>query len=150
MKEDYFKSVTMIERLHRLFLEAMKVELERMEVRDINNIQCLILYNIGQKQVTVGDFKNRGYYLGSNVTYNLSLTVQNKYLLQEPGAHDRRTSYVKLSEKDLKLYGKLDKLFTMHAKALAHEGVDAAQLDELDRMLSNLEGFWKSLLTQRA
>lgn len=150
MKENYFKSVAMIERLHRLFLEVLKVELDRMEIRDINNIQCLILYNVGREQITVGDFKNRGYYLGSNVNYSLNLMVQNKYLLQEPGAHDRRTSCVKLSEKGLKLYGKLDKLFTLHAKALAHEGVDAAQLDELDRMLSNLEGFWKSLLTQRA
>jgi DNA-binding MarR family transcriptional regulator len=149
MKEGYFKSVAMIERLHRLFLEVVKVELDRMKIRDINNVQCLILYNVGREQVTVGDLKNRGYYLGSNVNYSLHMMVQNKYLLQEPSVHDRRTSYVMLSEKGKKLYDKLDKLFTMHAKALAHEGIDTTQLEELDGMFTSLEGFWKGLLTNR-
>ncbi|MDF3034402.1 MAG: MarR family transcriptional regulator [Alphaproteobacteria bacterium] len=147
MKETYFKSVVMIERLHRLFLEVVKVELDRMKIRDINNVQCLVLYNVGRGQVTVGELTNRGYYLGSNVSYNLRKMVQNNYLLQEPSAHDRRSSHVKLSEKGLKLHDKLDELFTMHAKALAREGIDAAKADELDGMLTSLEGFWTNLLT---
>jgi DNA-binding MarR family transcriptional regulator len=73
--------------------------------------------------------------------------VQNNYLLQEPSAHDRRSSHVKLSEKGLKLHDKLDELFTMHAKALAQEGIDATKADELDGMLTSLEGFWTNLLT---
>jgi DNA-binding MarR family transcriptional regulator len=148
MKENYFKSVVMIERLHRLFLEVVKVELDRMKIRDINNVQCLVLYNVGRGQVTVGELTNRGYYLGSNVSYNLRKMVQNDYLVQEPSTHDRRSSHVKLSDKGMKLHDKLDELFTMHAKALAHEGVDAAQAEKLDDMLTSLEGFWTSLLTR--
>ena len=149
MKESYFKSVVMIERLHRLFLEVMKVELERMGIWDISNTQCLILYNVGRGQVAVGDLKNFGYYLGSNVTYNLSKMLENKYVLQERNTHDRRSRHVKLSEKGLALYDRLDKLLKRHTKALPHEGVDAAQLDELDGLLTSLEGFWKGLLTRR-
>lgn len=148
MKENYFKSVVMIERLHRLFLEVVKVELDRMKIRDINNVQCLVLYNVGRGQVTVGELTNRGYYLGSNVSYNLRKMVQNGYLIQEPSPHDRRSSHVKLSDKGLKLHDKLDELFTMHAKTLAHEGVDATKASQLDEMLTSLEGFWTSLLTR--
>lgn len=148
MKENYFKSVVMIERLHRLFLEVVKIELDRMKIRDINNVQCLVLYNVGRGQVTVGELTNRGYYLGSNVSYNLRKMVQNNYLLQEPSTHDRRSSHVKLSDKGLKLHDKLDELFTMHAKALANEGINAAKASELDDMLTSLEGFWTSLLTR--
>ena len=149
MREYYFKSVTMIERLHRLFLEVMKVELERMGIWDINNIQCLILYSVGQEQVTVGELTSRGYYLGSNVTYNLSRMLENKYLIQKINPHDRRTRNVKLSEKGMDLCVKLDKLFKAHTRVIAQEGLDAARLDELDAMLSSLEGFWKGLLTRR-
>src|SRR5476649_1853148 len=113
MKESYFQSVVMIERLHRLFLEVVKVELDRLDIRDINNVQCLVLYNIGKGQVTVGELTNRGYYLGSNVSYNLRKMVQHSYLVQEASAHDRRSSHVKLSDKGLSLHDKLDDLFTM-------------------------------------
>jgi DNA-binding MarR family transcriptional regulator len=148
MKENYFKSVVMIERLHRLFLEVVKVELDRMKIRDINNVQCLVLYNVGRGQVTVGELTNRGYYLGSNVSYNLRKMVQHGYLVQEPSPHDRRSSHVKLSSKGLDLHDKLDELFTMHAKALAHEGVDEVKGTQLDSTLSSLDTFWTSLLTR--
>src|SRR5476649_582287 len=148
MKENYFKSVVMIERLHRLFLEVVKIELDRMKIRDINNVQCLVLYNVGRGQVTVGELTNRGYYLGSNVSYNLRKMVQNGYLVQEPSPHDRRSSHVKLSPKGLDLHDKLDDLFTMHATALSKEGVDASHAAQLDSTLTTLEGFWTSLLTR--
>jgi DNA-binding MarR family transcriptional regulator len=149
LKEHYFKSVNMIERLHRLFLEGVKVELSRMNIRDINNIQCLLLYNIGQERVIIGELTNRGYYLGSNVSYNLSKMVEHGYLIQEPNLQDRRSSFTKLSEKGVKLYDKLDEWFNLHAKALMHEGIEPAQLGKLENMLTRLEGFWTSLLTHK-
>jgi DNA-binding MarR family transcriptional regulator len=149
MKQHYFKCVNMVERLHRLFLEVVKVELSRMDIRDINNIQCLLLYNIGQEQLTVGELTNRGYYLGSNVSYNLSKMVEHGYLLQEPNLEDRRSSYIRLSEKGIKLYSKLDEWFALHTTALIHEGIDAIQLGKLENTLTCLESFWTSLLTHK-
>lgn len=148
MKESYFQSVVMIERLHRLFLEVVKVELDRMDIRDINNVQCLVLYNIGKGQVTVGELTNRGYYLGSNVSYNLRKMVQNGYLVQEPSSHDRRSSHVRLSSKGLDLHSRLDGLFQMHAKALNGEGISDEGIEQLDETLHKLEGFWNGLLTR--
>ena len=104
MKDSYFEAVVMIERLHRLFLEVVKMELDKLHTRDINNVQALVLYNIGKSQLTVGELTNRGYYLGSNVSYNLRKMVQNDYVLQVPSPHDRRSSHVKLSAKGLELF----------------------------------------------
>ncbi len=148
MKESYFQSVVMIERLHRLFLEVIKVELDRLAIRDINNVQCLILYNIGKGQVTVGELTNRGYYLGSNVSYNLRKMVQNGYLVQEPSMHDRRSSHVRLSNKGMDLHSKLDQLFDMHAAALRQEGVSNDHSKQMEDTLNKLESFWTSLLTR--
>lgn len=146
MKDAYFQSVVMIERLHRLFLEVIKVELDRMDIRDINNVQCLVLYNIGKGQVTVGELTNRGYYLGSNVSYNLRKMVQNDYLVQEPSAHDRRSSHVKLSSKGVELHDQLDKLFETHAAAMRAEGISSDKTTDLRNTLNSLEVFWSGLL----
>ena len=94
MQDQYFQLVMMIERLHRLFLDVVKLELDRMKIIDINNIQAMILYNVGQSKLTVGEIANRGYYLGSNVTYNLKKLVKSGYLIQEISPHDRRSSYL--------------------------------------------------------
>lgn len=148
MKDIYFESVVMIERLHRLFLEVVKAELDRINIRDINNVQCLVLYNIGKDQVTVGELTNRGYYLGSNVSYNLRKMVQNGYLIQEPSSHDRRSSHVKLSNKGLSLHSMLDDLFETHAKALVSDGMGQDRNVMLSENLRHLEGFWQGLLTR--
>lgn len=147
MKEAYFESVVMIERLHRLFLEVIKAELERIGMRDINNVQALVLYNIGDEQVTVGELTNRGYYLGSNVSYNLRKMVQNEYLIQEPSPHDRRSSHVKLSPKGTDLYQKLDKILSQHVQYLERgQRGDENLLTSLGKTLQSLESFWNGLL----
>ncbi|WP_032112343.1 MarR family winged helix-turn-helix transcriptional regulator [Candidatus Paracaedibacter symbiosus] len=146
MKDSYFQSVVMIERLHRLFLEVVKVELDRLDIRDINNVQCLVLYNIGKGQVTVGELTNRGYYLGSNVSYNLRKMVQNGYLVQEPSEHDKRSSHVRLSDKGLDLHNQLDDILSHHANALDKAEVSADKMKMLGETLHKLEGFWSSLI----
>jgi DNA-binding MarR family transcriptional regulator len=91
MKAEYLETIGLIERLHRHFLEIVKLELDGLGVHDINNIQGLILYNIGDAEMTVGELTLRGCYLGSNVSYNVKKMVENDYLVQERSAHDRRS-----------------------------------------------------------
>ena len=92
MKKDYLDSVSLVERLHRQFLEVVKLELDRMGIRDINNVQALILYNIGPDELTVGELTQRGYYLGSNVSYNLKKIIDNEYISQARTPHDHLTA----------------------------------------------------------
>ena len=111
MQQPYYESILLIERLHRHFLEGLKAELDRLGIQDINNVQSLILYNIGEEEMTVGELTARGYYLGSNVSYNVKKMVENQYLAQERSPHDRRSVRIKLSERGLELQRKLDAEF---------------------------------------
>lgn len=147
MKEIYFETVMSMERLHRLFLEVIKAELDRMKILDINNVQCFILYNIGPNELTVGEVSNRGYYLGSNVTYNLKKMVENGYILQKQSVHDKRSSHVRLSEKGLKLYEKFDQILSQQTKNLKHNGISDQDLKTLRSLLQRLEAFWNFSLT---
>lgn len=148
MKEAYFEAVVMIERLHRLFLEVVKIELDRLGTPDINNVQALVLYNIGESQLTVGELTNRGYYLGSNVSYNLRKMVQNDYVVQIPSPHDRRSSHVKLSAKGVALFAKLDKVLGGHAQSLTEQVAKEKDMNSFVETLRKLENFWNSFLTR--
>src|SRR5215468_788914 len=103
MKPAYLEVNSLIERLHRSFLEFVKLELERLGIRDINNVQGMMLFNIGDAEMTVSELTLRGCYLGSNVTYNVKKMVKNGYLVQERSTHDRRAVHVRLSPKALEV-----------------------------------------------
>ncbi len=141
MKEEYFQSVQSLERLHRLFLDVVKTELDNIKMFDINNVQAIIIYNIGTNQLTVGELTNRGYYLGSNVSYNLRKMVKNEYIIQVQTPHDRRSSLVKLSPKGLELYKKLDQVFQKHSEILNSKN-GKETLTQLSSSLMKLENFW--------
>ncbi|HFD16063.1 MAG TPA: MarR family transcriptional regulator [Rhodospirillales bacterium] len=142
MKEQYLLTSRLIERLHRRFLDVIKAELDRLGVEDINNIQTLILFNIGEETLTVGELTLRGYYLGSNVSYNVKKLVENDYLIQERSAHDRRMTRVRLSEKGLALIRQIDKLYERNARELAETGIRAEDLEQINKVLMRLERFW--------
>ena len=99
MNNAYLEVISLIERLHRNFLEVVKLELEGLGIHDINNVQGMMLYNIGDAEMTVGELTLRGCYLGSNVSYNVKKMVENGYLVQERSLHDRRSIRVRLTEK---------------------------------------------------
>src|SRR6185436_16764151 len=135
MKEVYTESILLIERLHRRFLDVIKTELERLKIDDINNVQTLILYNISSEQLTIGELTNRGYYLGSNVSYNVKKLVENNYLMQERAPHDKRSTRIRLSEKGLALCQKVDELYQRNVDMLSKE-MDANALTSLNKTLT--------------
>jgi DNA-binding MarR family transcriptional regulator len=126
VKASYLETISLVERLHRQCLEVVKFELDRMGVRDLNNVQALILFNIGDEELTVGELTQRGYYLGSNVSYNVKKMVENGYLIQERSLHDRRSFHVHASESGLKIFRALGQLFDQHAE----NGLQNAQLSD--------------------
>jgi DNA-binding MarR family transcriptional regulator len=140
----YYDSINLIERLHRQFLDVLKVELERGGILDINNVQSMILHNIGEDEMTVGELTLRGYYLGSNVSYNVKKMVENGYLAQERSVHDKRSVRIKLTEKGRKLNQSISKLYRQHEEKLAGSGLSNAKLEALNATLKELESFWSS------
>src|ERR1700744_3952760 len=121
----YYETIHVIERLHRQSLDVLKVELDRLGIEDINNVQSLILYNIGTDQLTVGELTLRGYYLGSNVSYNLKKMVEAGYLVQERSLHDRRSVRIRVSQKGAALRAKLDEFFERDGQQVVSNGLDA-------------------------
>ena len=148
MIEKYFEIIMTIERMHRLFLDVVKSELDRLHIVDISNVQGVILYNIGKNKMTVGEVSNRGYYLGSNVTYNLKKMVENGYLDQQQSVHDRRSSVIRLSEKGVKLYDKLEEMLTRHINNFQRNNITPEDLNNLVRTMDNLETFWSFMIAR--
>ncbi len=142
MSQTYYETVQLIERLHRHFLDVLKVELERENIQDINNVQAMILYNIGRDHLTVGELTMRGYYLGSNVSYNVKKMVENGYLIQERSQHDRRSVRVKLSDKGLALKETVRNMFERHSSELESVKVDQEGLKQINERMKLLERFW--------
>jgi DNA-binding MarR family transcriptional regulator len=95
----YLKTVTLVERLHRRLIDVIKDEFDRRNRADLNPIQGFLLYNIGEQEMTAGELRTRGYYLGSNVSYNLKKLVELGYLDYQPSDTDRRSVYIKLTSK---------------------------------------------------
>ena len=147
MKQSYLETIRLIERLHRRFLDVIKTELDRLGIEDINNVQSLILSNISSEQLTVGELTARGYYLGSNVSYNVKKLVENGYLNQERSPHDRRMTRVRVSEKGLELCNRIDELYQTNASQLEREVIGQEQLTSTNQVLSALERYWSNYIS---
>ena len=148
MKQIYLDTILLIERLHRRFLDVVKTELDRLRIDDINNVQTLILYNIGNDQLTVGELTNRGYYLGTNVSYNVKNLVESGYLVQEKAPHDKRSTRVSVSEKGLKLVAMLDALFEKNVADLEKISPNLTLLSDTNKSMHQLERYWTDYINR--
>ncbi|MBL8562681.1 MAG: MarR family transcriptional regulator [Gemmobacter sp.] len=139
----YLENLALIERLHRLLLDVVKDEFERLGILEINPVQALLLFNIGENEVTAGELKSRGYYQGSNVSYNLKKLVELGYMHHQRSEIDRRSVRVRLTEKGRKVRGLIADLFTRHAEGLEKRGVvNAAGMEDVNQTLKRMERYW--------
>lgn len=139
----YLESLSMIERLHRLLLDVLKDEFERLGVLEINSVQALLLFNIGDNEVTAGELKSRGYYQGSNVSYNLKKLVDMGFMHHQRCEVDRRSVRVRLTEKGRDVRRVVAEAFARHAEALESDPiVGGERIDDMNRALGRVERFW--------
>ncbi|WP_025313180.1 MarR family winged helix-turn-helix transcriptional regulator [Roseicyclus elongatus] len=139
----YMESLSLVERLHRLLLDVIKDEFERLGILDINAVQALLLFNIGDNEVTAGELKSRGYYQGSNVSYNLKKLVEMGYMHHQRCEIDRRSVRVRLTEKGRQVRDAVADLFERQANGLERQGVlDLDGLDRVNHSLKRMERYW--------
>ncbi|OWU85093.1 MarR family transcriptional regulator [Oceanicola sp. 22II-s10i] len=139
----YLDSLALVERLHRLLLDVIKDEFERVGVLDINAVQALLLFNIGDNEVTAGELKSRGYYQGSNVSYNLKKLVEMGYMHHQRCEIDRRSVRVRLTTRGREIRDLVTALFARHAEGMEERGVvSLSALDEVTTTLKRVERFW--------
>ena len=139
----YLDTLCLIERLHRLLLDVIKDDFERTGQLEINAVQGLLLFNIGGNEVTAGELKTRGYYQGSNVSYNLKKLVEMGYMHHERSEIDRRSVRVRLTEKGAAVRAQVADLFRRHAEGMEGRGVlGLNNLEELNSTLRRTERYW--------
>lgn len=140
---DYLELLQLVERLHRQLLDVVKDELDREGLDDLNSVQALLLFNIGDQELTAGELRTRGHYLGSNVSYNLKKLVDAGYIRHERSAVDRRSVRVSLTQSGHAVCAHLNKLFKRQGSSLTPVGgVDVDQLPGINTALARIERFW--------
>ena len=143
LKGRYLVSLKLVERLHRLLLDVIKDEFERLGRADVNSVQALLLYNIGDAELTAGELTSRGYYLGSNVSYNLKKLVDVGYIHHQRSKTDRRSVRVSLTDKGQEVCKVVNGLYQRQLKSLQQVGgIGTDDLEMLNKALIRLERFW--------
>ena len=146
----YLEALTLVERLHRRLLDVIKDEFDRRSRADINAVQALLLYNIGEKDLTAGELRTRGYYLGSNVSYNLKKLVEMGYLDHQRSHIDRRSVRIKLTDKGREVRDIVEMLYQKHVATVAQVGgIRCDEFAMLNKSLQRLERFWTDQILYR-
>jgi DNA-binding MarR family transcriptional regulator len=146
----YLEALTLVERLHRRLLDVIKDEFDRRGRSDINSVQALLLYNIGDKELTAGELRTRGYYLGSNVSYNLKKLVELGFLDHQRSRVDRRSVRIKLTDKGGEVRDIVETLYQKHVRTVEQVGgINADEFSTLNKSLHRLERFWTDQILYR-
>ena len=146
----YLESLTLVERLHRRLLDVIKDEFDRRGRSEVNSVQALLLFNIGDAELTAGELRTRGYYLGSNVSYNLKKLVDAGYILHTRSDVDRRSVRVRLTDKGTEICTIVQELYQRHLETIEQVGgISLDDLKVLNRSLHRLERFWTDQILYR-
>ncbi|MEY3553577.1 MAG: hypothetical protein RL735_1925 [Pseudomonadota bacterium] len=139
----YLEALTLVERLHRRLLDVIKDEFDRRGRSDINAVQALLLYNIGDKELTAGELRTRGYYLGSNVSYNVKKLVEMQYLHHARSRVDRRAVRISLTQRGREVHDVVTSLYEKHVLTVEQiGGISGDDFSRLNVALARLERFW--------
>ena len=146
----YLEALTLVERLHRRLLDLIKDEFDRRGRSDVNSVQALLLYNIGDKELTAGELRTRGYYLGSNVSYNLKKLVELGFLDHQRSRVDRRSVRIRLTPRGQDIRRIIEALYQKHVKTVEQVGgISNEEFARLNKSLCRLERFWTDQIMYR-
>ena len=150
LRSAYLEALRLIERLHRRLLDVIKDEFDRQGRSDINSVQALLLYNIGDGELTASELRKRGYYLGSNVSYNVKKLVELGYIRHERSRIDRRAVRISLTPAGREVCDVVAKLYDRHLRSIEPVGgLAKSDFDTLNKALARLERFWTDQILYR-
>jgi DNA-binding MarR family transcriptional regulator len=146
----YLEALTLVERLHRRLLDVIKDEFDRRGRSDINSVQALLLYSIGDKELTPGELHTRGYYLGTNVSYNLKKLVEMAFLDVQRSRADRRSVRIRLTDKGTDVRDIVEQLYQKQVRTVEQVGgISGDEFASLNKALHRLERFWTDQILYR-
>lgn len=136
----------LIDRLHRRYLDVLRSELTRRHITDISASQVMMLVTIGDDEISVRHLIERGYYLGSNSSYNLKHLVAAGYVTRTPLPRDRRSAVLKLTDKGRALCATIARADIACIGLLGKLLGGEAEMGRMIRALKMLERTWSDLL----
>ena len=142
MDDSYLDVTQLLPKIHRQFMDVVKQDLEGLRINDINNVQSIMLFNIGDATRSVGDLILSGVYIGSNISYHVKKMVENGYLTQEHSLYDRRVSHVRVTEKGRKLREALTMTHQRRIDLLSDVALSSDELQAAMPVLRLLDRFW--------
>ena len=146
----YLESLALVERLHLRLLDVVKDEFERQGRSDLNAVQAILLFNIGEGELTAGELKSRGYYQGSNVSYNLKKLVDLGFVHHRRSKVDRRTVRISLTAAGKEVADIVSALYDRHIGSIEQVGgIDASEFERLNRAMQRLDRFWNDQIAYR-
>ncbi|WP_312861461.1 MarR family winged helix-turn-helix transcriptional regulator [Segnochrobactrum spirostomi] len=150
LKPAFLEAVMLVERVHRRFLDVVKDELERLKHVEVNAVQAVLLYNVGDADLSAGELKSRGYYLGSNVSYNVRKLTEAGYIVQERCTRDRRSIRIRLTERGREIAAIVGNLYERNARTIGDVGLfGASDLRQMTTALQRLDRFWDDQIRYR-
>ncbi|OLP56770.1 MarR family transcriptional regulator [Rhizobium rhizosphaerae] len=146
----YMESLHLVERLHRRLLDVIKDEFDRQGRSDVNPIQALLLFNIGNAELTAGELRSRGYYLGSNVSYNVKKLVDLGLINHQRSRIDRRAVRISLTDDGQEIAETVAKLYERHIGSIQKVGgIGTDEFSQMNRLLQRLDRFWNDSIAYR-
>ncbi len=146
----YMESLQLVERLHRRLLDVIKDEFDRAGNSDINAVQALLLFNIGSAELTAGELRTRGYYLGSNVSYNLKKLVELGFISHQRSRIDKRSVRVALTPKGQAIAEVVGKLYERHLGSIEQVGgINPDEFRLMNKSMQRLDRFWNDQIAYR-
>ena len=150
VKPLYLESLTLVERLHRRLLDVIKDEFERRNRDDVNSVQALLLYNIGDAELSASELRTRGYYLGSNVSYNVKKLVDLGFINHQRSRIDRRSVRISLTEEGQEIAETVAKLYERHIGSIQKVGgIGEGEFNQMNKLLQRLDRFWNDSILYR-
>ncbi|WP_306118603.1 MULTISPECIES: winged helix DNA-binding protein [unclassified Roseitalea] len=146
----YLEALQLVERLHRRLQDVVKDEFDRSGRDDINAVQAILLFNIGDSELTAGELRSRGYYLGSNVSYNVKKLAQDGFIHHKKSSSDRRAVRISLTEKGREVAETVERLYERHIASIeAVGGIDVDEFKTMNRAMQRLDRFWNDTILYR-
>lgn len=146
-RASYMELTAMLDRLHRRYLDVVRVELESMGINNINPSQALMLVGIGEEDIPVRDLIHRKGYQASTVSYNVKKLSEYGYLEQERAAHDRRSVRLRLSDKGREVVARLQELELRHMDFVGGRNDLSKDMEAATGALRQLDQIWAEYIT---
>jgi|GEM_PF-1478317 len=146
---NHFELVRVIERMYRRYLDRLRVDLIRIGADDISPSHAMLLFTIGDDDLSVRDLMDRGHYLGSNASYSLKQLVQSGYVDRTASARDRRSARIRLTDKGRMLCKAIKAADEVNQAQIVRSERDRMALEETFALLRKLEVIWATDMQQR-